>query len=132
MQSQTFIDYDKKTDQVIDQRAKDGHSVEVNGNGRFCGHRFILKTKLFGDKRCIYCGKWFHWKDSDMLTWMRMNNLDNLLVKDRVMEPLHCGSDHCQEYHHLWHLELARRKQIVRDGEILRLFKDLKTRKMIK
>lgn len=83
---------------VIDQRVKDGKSVEIDGDGKFCGHRFLLKTRLFGDKRCIYCGRWFHWKDSEAFEWIRTDNIDTM-NKDGALEPLHCGSEHCQEFH---------------------------------
>ena len=84
---------------AIDARAKDSTSYEVSGDGRFCGHRFILKQKLYGDKRCIYCGKWFHWDQSNQQKWINGNNLDTLNA-DSNIEPLHCGSGHCENYHY--------------------------------
>ena len=106
-----FIDITEKGD-VIDTRHKETHSREVDGNNRFCGHRFVLKTKLYGDKRCLYCGKWFHWKQSDAYLWIQSGNIDTLNVDD-VIEPLHCGSDHCQDYHQLSQKALIKRaKQI--------------------
>lgn len=118
-----FEDTDKNG-QRIDQRPKDSHSVEVDGRNRFCGHRFVLKTKLFGDKRCIYCGKWFHWKDTDYISWVRGNNIDRNNF-DNIPEPLHCGSLHCQEYHHLVRKEKERRVEIILGGEMARLFRDI-------
>ena len=111
---------------IIDQRKKDSHSVEVNGVSRFTGHRFLLKTRLYGDKRCIYCGRWFHWKDTDVLTWLRTKNIDNMNV-DGILEPLHCGSEHCQEFHHRYLLQQEKEKQ---DAEYA-LFMDLKRRGVI-
>ena len=119
---------------VIDQRVKDGKSAEIDGNGVFCGHRFLLKTKLYGDKRCIYCGRWFHWKDTDALEWIRMNNIETM-NKDGALEPLHCGSEHCQEFHHryLVHQEKMRREEEARK-EILffDVFKRLKKEGVIR
>jgi hypothetical protein len=94
-----FLDKDTKG-KLIDSRAKDSHSVEIEGDSRFCGKRFVLATKLYGDKRCLYCGKWFHWKDTDYQTWVKTKNIDRLNNDDNV-EPLHCGSAHCEEYHYL-------------------------------
>lgn len=113
---------------VIEQRLKDSHSVEIDGNGRFNGHRFLLKTKLFGDKRCIYCGKWFHWKDTDALAWMSQNNLDDM-NKDNAIEPLHCGSEHCQEFHRRYLIASKKKAQMEaerREISFFNLFKRLK------
>ncbi len=118
------------TGKIIEQKSKDSHSVEIDGNSRFCGKRFLLKTKLFGDKRCIYCGKWFHWKDTDSITWMKEGNIDNYNV-DKSLEPLHCGSSHCKDYHQSWKEELEIRKQRVMDGDMWRLFKGLKNKGVV-
>jgi hypothetical protein len=118
---------------VIDQRLKDSKSVEIDPTGKFNGHRFLFKTRLFGDKRCIYCGRWFHWKDTDFLSWMRQKNIDNM-NKDGALEPLHCGSEHCQEFHrrYLIHQEKMRKEEEGR-REILffDLFKKLKREGLI-
>lgn len=95
----SFLDRDAKG-KMIDSPAKSSKSVEVEGDSRFCGHRFFLGSKLYGDKKCLYCGKWFHWKDTDYQTWVRTGNIDRLNLDDTI-EPLHCGSDHCETYHHL-------------------------------
>jgi hypothetical protein len=95
---------------IIIQRPKDSRSIEIDGTGRFCGHRFLLKTKLYGDKRCIYCGKWFHWKDTDYLTWLKQDNIDDTNA-DNNIEPLHCGSLHCQDYHYLYKKAQKRRME---------------------
>jgi hypothetical protein len=113
---------------IIDQRTKDSNPVEIDGTSLFTGHRFLLNTRLYGDKRCIYCGKWFHWKDTDMFEWLRTNNIDDMNV-DKALEPLHCNSHHCQDYHHQY-LEAvaARKEQTIEEMEqrSLRLFKQLK------
>ena len=126
MQKRNFENLDLNN-QPIEQKAKDSKSVEVSGEGRFLGHRFLLKTKLFGDKRCLYCGKWFHWKDTDSQTWLKDNNICNI-NNDNVLEPLHCGSEHCRDYHYLWLKEVERRKQFAKRGESWRIFQDLKTK----
>jgi len=130
MQKQNFINTDLKG-RPIEQKAKDSKSVEIDGDSRFTGRRFLLKTKLYGDKRCLYCGKWFHWKDTDSLTWLREKNIDTMNM-DNVLVPLHCGSLHCQEYHHLWLLEVERRKQIAGENQSWRLFRDLKNQGVIR
>lgn len=95
----SFIDRDVKG-KIIDARAGFHKAVEVEGDSRFCGHRFILASKLYGDKRCLYCGTWFHWKDTDYQSWIKTGNVDRMNIDDTI-EPLHCGSEHCQDYHHL-------------------------------
>jgi len=119
--------------QVIDQRTKDGRSVEVDGDARFCGHRFLLKTRLYGDKKCLYCGKWFHWKDTDWFTWIREGNIDRMNL-DGVLEPLHCNSDHCREYHHLVLQAQEKNRKIEeekKDRMFFSLFKNLKAQGVI-
>ena len=117
--------------QVIAQKTKDSKSVEIDGDSRFTGKRFLLKTKLYGDKRCIYCGKWFHWKDTDSLTWLREQNV-NTMNCDNVLEPLHCGSEHCQEYHHLWLMEVERRKRLAAENQSWRVFKNLQSKGVVR
>jgi len=115
---------------AIDQRSKDGHSVEVRSRGLFTGRRFLLKTRLYGDKRCLYCGKWYHWKDTDSLTWLRMNNVDTM-NKDGALEPLHCGSEHCQEFHRRYLIAEEKRHQMSeekKDQYFFSLYKNLKKR----
>lgn len=119
---------------VIDQRIKDSHSVEVNGSGKFAGHRFLLKTRLYGDKRCIYCGRWFHWKDSGMFTWISTRNIDTM-NKDGALEPLHCANEHCQEYHrrYLIHQDKLKREcEAKREILYFDMFKNLKKQGVIR
>ena len=84
----------------IDSTAKESRSHEVQGDARFVGHRFILKTRGYGDKKCLYCGVWFHWTESIALHEGMKGNVDRM-NNDDVLEPLHCGSSHCEEYHRL-------------------------------
>ena len=95
----SFLDKDAKG-KLIDSPSKSSKSIEVEGDSRFCGHRFMLASKLYGDKKCLYCGVWFHWKDTDYQLWVRTGNIDRLNNDDNI-EPLHCGSDHCEDYHRL-------------------------------
>lgn len=95
----SFVDRDAKG-KVIDSPRKSSKSVEVEGDSRFCGKRFILGGKLYGDKRCIYCGEWFHWQDTDYQTWVKTGNIDRLNADDTI-EPLHCGKGGCHDYHGL-------------------------------
>lgn len=92
-----FIDKDTKGKR-IESTVSNRKSIEVEGDSRFAGHRFILANKLYGDKRCLYCGTWFHWKDTDYQTWVKTGNIDRMNLDDTI-EPLHCGTSHCQEYH---------------------------------
>lgn len=119
---------------LIIQTPKSSKSVEIDGTSLFAGHRFLLKTKLYGDKRCIYCGKWFHWKDTDYHSWIKSNNIDTTNVDD-VLEPLHCGSAHCEEYHrrYLKHQELIKKEEEADlDRKINVLFKKLKKEGLIR
>ena len=126
-----FINKDLNGD-VIDQRPKDSVSIEINGQSRFCGHRFLLKTKLYGDKRCIYCGIWFHWKIQDKDKWIEQKNIDTYNL-DNVLEPLHCGSEHCQDYHYRW--QEAKKKRMLeqeeKENRFFSLYKKLNERKLV-
>lgn len=111
----------------IESLAKTSKSYEIEGHSRFVGHRFALGGKMYGDKRCIHCGKWFHWKASDENKWWLARNIDET-VPDRT-EPAHCGSEHCQDYHYRWLKALDRKakeqeEQIEKAG--LYLMKQLK------
>lgn len=59
-----------------------GPVKEIVSRGRvpFSGHRFIVgdRNRLCGEKRCIYCGRWFTWQDK---------------------EPSHCGKMACEDFH---------------------------------
>lgn len=127
----TFVDKDLEGCK-IDQRAKDSKSVEVDGDNRFCGHRFLLKKKLYGDKRCLYCGKWFHWDSKRREDWIRTGNVDRLNL-DTNIEPLHCGSLHCEEYHRLCQVAVVKRAEemIDREQHYLSMFKKMKTQRII-
>lgn len=94
-----FVDKDA-TGRRIESTAKSSKSIEVEGDSRFCGKRFFLGSKLYGDKKCLYCGIWFHWKDTDYQAWVKTGNIDRLNLDNNV-EPLHCGKDHCIEFHKL-------------------------------
>jgi hypothetical protein len=127
IEKQEFNDIDLKG-RKIEQRSKDSRSVEINGDSRFCGHRFLLRQKLYGDKRCIYCGKWFHWKQDDAAKWVKSNNIDNMNV-DKVLEPLHCGTMFCDDYHqaYLKHQEkLAAQQQALQEHRTMEMFKAAK------
>lgn len=110
---------------IIDQPMKTGKSVEIDGNSNFCGHRFLLKQKLYGDKRCIYCGKWFHWCQEDSQKWIKAENIDNTNI-DKVLEPLHCGNSHCSDYHerYLRHqTKLAKQNDDLQEYRMNEMFK---------
>ena len=78
----------------------------------------MLKQQLYGDKRCIYCGKWFHWKQEDSHKWLLGKNIDTYNVDD-VLEPLHCGSQHC-DYYHIKCLEVGFKRRQEDEAEIER------------
>jgi len=113
----------------LEQPKKQGRSVEIDGNKRFCGHRFLLKQKIYGDKRCIYCGKWFHWSQDDAHKWIKADNIDNMNL-DTVLEPLHCGNSMCDDYHQRYikhQLKLAREQEILQEHRTMTLFKSMKS-----
>lgn len=93
---------------IITQTRKSRKSVEVDGNSKFCGHRFLLAEKLYGDKKCIYCAKWFHWCQDDAPRWIKTKNIDDTNI-DKVLEPLHCGNSHCEDYHQRYLRHLAKK-----------------------
>ena len=118
---------------VVEQRDKDSHSQEIAHENMFLGHRFLLKTKLYGDKRCIYCGKWFHWSDSDAHKWIKTENIDHM-NKDGALEPLHCSSDHCDYFHirYLNHVEkLKKQKDQQKEEFCFELWRDLKKQGLV-
>ena len=123
-----FIDKDERG-KIIDSPRKSSKSVEVEGDSRFCGKRFYLGGKLYGDKRCLYCGVWFHWKDTDYQTWVKTGNIDRLNIDDTI-EPLHCGSAHCTDYHHIFIKAEEQRLQIS-DPEKFRLYKYMQSQGMV-
>lgn len=130
----SIIDRDLKGNR-IESTAKESRSQEIDGDNRFCGHRFVLKQRLYGDKRCLYCGVWFHWQSSEnnVNRWIRTNNLDKL-NKDTNIEPLHCESLHCQEYHELCRRADLKRQQDYQEGldqKYLKVYKNLKRAKLL-
>jgi len=130
--NKAFLDLDLNG-HLIDSRPKESKSTEIEGDGRFCGHRFALKGKLYGDKRCIYCGDWFHWNQMHIQKWIMSGNIDPHNV-DNVIEPLHCGSDHCSEYHHLCDeamIKKAKMEEEMIEHRSMELFKELKQRKVL-
>lgn len=123
-----YVDRDAKGKR-IESFSKTSKSVEVEGDSRFCGHRFVLGAKLYGDKRCLYCGVWFHWKDTDYQTWVKTGNIDRLNMDDTI-EPLHCGSSHCQDYHQISvNAEEMRLKRT--DPEKYKLYKYMQSQKLV-
>jgi len=123
-----FIDKTPKG-QRIESFAKESKSKEVEGDSRFCGKRFILATRLYGDKRCLYCRVWFHWKDTDYATWILTGNIDRLNLDDNI-EPLHCGSSHCTDYHYLSVQEEEKRLERL-DPIRYREYKILQSQKLV-
>lgn len=123
-----FIDKNPKGKR-IESTAKESKSKEVEGDSRFCGKRFILATRLYGDKRCLYCGVWFHWKDADYATWIRTSNIDRLNLDDNI-EPLHCGSSHCTDYHYL-SIKAEERCLEIQDPIKYRQYKMLQSQKLV-
>lgn len=109
---------------LIEQAKKSRKSVEIDGNSKFCGHRFLLSQKLYGDKRCMYCGSWFHWCQDDAAKWIKAKNIDDTNV-DKVLEPIHCGKSHCDDYHqrYLRHqVKLAIEQEAVQAQRMSELF----------
>lgn len=125
-----FIDTDLRG-RRIDQRAKDSRSVEVDGQSRFCGKRFLLKTRLYGDKRCWACGVWFHWTETDCLRALREGTVDRFDL-DNVTTPLLCGTSRCYDFWRLCQAPTHQQEaQAERDDKMLRLFKRLQRRKVV-
>jgi len=60
------------------------------------GHIFEKDGKRAHDKRCDYCGRWMTYDIKNIHEWgsnakMGLNDWP---------EKVHCGSEHCQEYHY--------------------------------
>lgn len=129
-----MIDRNLKGERII-STMKETKSQEVDGNDRFCGHRFVLKQKMYGDKRCLYCGKWFHYQVNEVNVnrWIKTTNLDHL-NRDNNIEPLHCESSHCVEYHDLCKQADLKRQEEYRemiDQRYLKVYKNLKRKKIL-
>ncbi len=126
-----FINKDLEN-KVIRQNPKDSKSVEIDGNSRFAGHRFLLKTKLYGDKRCMICGKWFHWDSKDWFKWVSEGNVEKG-NRDNVKEPFHCGNSHCSDFWNRFKQVQAKRANInaERDTEYFSLFKSLQKNRVV-
>lgn len=64
---------------------------------RFLGYQFEIKEHREGEKRCIYCGRWFVWSERYKEKYIANRNW----VANRwgSQEPEHCGSLHCDYYH---------------------------------
>lgn len=61
----------------------------------YLGHEFEKNGKRSLDKRCGYCGEWFTFDIKDLISWG-----DNIQRGfNGWPEKVHCGSEHCQEYH---------------------------------
>lgn len=59
------------------------------------GHIYEKDGKRAHDKRCDYCGKWMCYDVRDIAAWG-----DNVKIGlNGWPEKVHCGSDHCIEYH---------------------------------
>jgi len=124
-----FINLDAQG-KVIDKHSKDKSATEIEGDSRFCGKRFAIAGHIEGEKKCLYCGVWFGWTSEKRDLYLRTMNIDPYNC-DTNIEPLHCASDHCQEYHRLC------REAAIKNAEIeeekmkkrgLELFKRLKDR----
>ena len=128
-----FIDKDL-SGRVIDQPSKTSKSVEIEGNSRFCGHRFKLRGRTFGDKRCIYCGNWFHWdQQKDGLKWIRQANIDTYNL-DKNVEPLHCGKQHCEDYHYKCEqvkIKKAAEAEKLNEHRMIEAFKEFKKQGLV-
>jgi hypothetical protein len=113
----------------IDSRAKETRSHEVDGDSRFCGKRFVLKTRLYGDKRCLVCGVWFHWTEADCFRALRLGYADTM-NRDRTGEPVHCGSAHCVEW---WRVSEASKsdREAAEEARMVTLYGTLKRRGLV-
>ena len=97
----------------------------------FLGHQYErINTKgeleRSVEKRCDYCGKWMCFDVRDVWKWG-----DNVKrAFNGLPEKVHCGSEHCKEYHaRVLRHEASRLGEIARKSE--RLFFSLMHRKVI-
>jgi len=38
-------------------------SKELDGRGKWTGHRFLMGDRMVGEEKCSLCGRWFTWID---------------------------------------------------------------------
>lgn len=92
------------------------------------GHRYWRGKGLpiDGDKRCLVCGKWFSWSIKNKNKYILEHRWDF-----RRNEPIHCGSEHCQEW---WRRYKISEKQKIKElNEYYeRLFLKLKKQKLVR
>ena len=62
--------------------------------GGFFGYRFAKNGRTCGDKKCDYCGKWFHWDTANMERYILQRRWN-----ERKSEVIHCNNSLCQDYH---------------------------------
>ena len=105
-----FVDVDLNG-RVIDKASKDKTSTEIQGDSRFCGKRFAIGGIIEGHKRCVYCGVWFFWTSRKVAEYLAGGNIDPFNADENI-EPLHCNSQHCQDFHEECRREFERRKKI--------------------
>ncbi len=92
------------------------------------GHRFWRERgqPIEGDKRCLVCGKWMTWSIKNKAKYIQEGRWDF----DRK-EPIHCNSEHCQEYWRRY--EKAEEQRIkLREEYYLNLYKRLKKLGLVK
>lgn len=129
---------------VITQKSK----VRNWREGLFLGEQFLVGEKRFGDKRCDYCGEWFHWRAQDRERYIAAQNWKQKVVNRSCVvringrlfkqttpevingEPIHCGASGCQDYHNRV-LTGPNAPAIERQDKMVRLFKYLKKKKLV-
>lgn len=118
-------------------------SVEEKG---YLGYQYVRDGIIYGDKRCDYCGKWFSWtmkqraKYIENWNWKiekgapvrRKNDQGVVEILTDVIneEPIHCGSEHCQDYHN----RVLKHEQRLASGDheyYHELYKKMKEKKII-
>lgn len=85
------------------------------------GHQYEKNGERAIEKRCEYCGRYFCFDVKDMERWG-----DNVKLSfNGIWEKVHCGSEHCRQYHQrvLAHEEKMKAYQ---EKISLRLFRDLR------
>ena len=86
-----------------------GKSVtELDGNGKFLGHRFIIDNNyriVNIRERCKYCGKWF----SSQVVLLPNETIDNF------KKPQHCGNSACEYFHQRFLKHQARKMEVDKD-----------------
>jgi len=94
---------------IIGQKSKEVDSDKQAPRDKFTGYRFIKAESMYGEEKCIYCGKWFQWRN--------------------VPTP-HCGNSACEYFHHrrMKHQELQARET---EANYFRMFDKLKRMKLV-